>query len=88
MTIILADAWRNYQSSQQDVLNLITEDKVADEQVTFIEMEKTYEVASDKANAIVRSEEGRNSRLERAEQLAVCRRGLHKQIMEIRDHVK
>ena len=68
MTIRLADAWQKFESSQQDILNLIIEDKVADEQVTFIEMERTYETASDKANAIVRNilraEEGKNPRLE------------------------
>ena len=92
MTVRLADAWRKYKSSQQDVLGLITEDKVVDEQVTFIEIKETYEAAINKANAIVwdilRAEEGRNSELERAEQLAARRRGLHEQIMEIRDHVK
>ena len=37
----LAEAWRKYESSQQDILGLIAEDEdeVVDEQVTFIEIE-------------------------------------------------
>ena len=40
-TARLAETWQEYDSSQQDVLGLVTENKVEAEQVTFIEMEDT-----------------------------------------------
>ena len=67
-TTRLAESWQEYENSQQDVLGLVTEDELGSEQVTFIEMEDTYEAAIDEANGIIkgklRAEEGRDSQLE------------------------
>ena len=58
------------------------------EQVTFIEMEETYEAAIDEAKRIIckfKPEESRNA--ERAIKLATQRRGLYEQVRETLDHV-
>ena len=90
MIIRLTEAPR-HENSQQDVLGLVTEDKVLNEQATFTEMEETYEGIIDKANAIIsgypRAEEGTDLRPERAVLIAAWRRNLHEQIMEILNHV-
>ena len=50
----LAETWQEYENSQQVVLDLITENEVEAEPVTFIEMEDTYEATVDKANGIIK----------------------------------
>ena len=47
----LEEAWRRYENSQQDVLNLVAEDKVEGEQVTFIEMKEIYEAVKKESAA-------------------------------------
>ena len=54
----LEEAWRTYKNSQLDILGLIADYKVGDEQVTFIEMEETYEAAIDYARISLRASSG------------------------------
>ena len=51
----LADAWQKYKISQMDVLGFVAEDKLVDEQVTFIKMEETSEATIEEANEIIRN---------------------------------
>ena len=39
----LVEAWKNYENSHQEVLNLVTEDEVENEQATFNDAEENYE---------------------------------------------
>ena len=87
-TTRLAESWQEYKKSQQDVLGLITENEVEDEQVTFIEMEETYEAAIDEAKGKLKAEEGRDLQLEQTIHLAARKRGLYEQIRETLDHVR
>ena len=66
-TARLAEAWRKYDSTQQDVVSLVAEDNVVYEQVIFNKMEENYEAAMDEANEIIKvelsDEGGRDPRL-------------------------
>ena len=75
----LAEAWQRYENSHQDVLVLLTEDKVSDEQTTFIEMEEAYEVAINEARKIIKGKRQTDDLVralqpEQAVQLAAQRR--------------
>ena len=62
-TVRLEEAWRKYEEGQQDVLGLVAEDQIGNELVIFLEMEKIYEAAIDKATKIIKeSKEAREAR--------------------------
>ena len=46
-TARLAETWQEYKNSKQDVLGFVNKDEVENEQVTFLEMEDSYECAID-----------------------------------------
>ena len=89
----LAEAWQKYKSSHEDVLSIVTEDKVANEQATLTNMEEAYEAAINDAKKIIKGEcraddIGRTPQPERAVQLATQRMSLHNQVREILDCVE
>ena len=53
-TARLAETWQEYENSQQNVLVLVTEDKVENKPVTYLEMEDSYEAAIDEAKKITK----------------------------------
>ena len=83
-TARLAETWQEYENSQQDFLGLVTEDKVENKKVTFLEMEDNYEAAIDEAKKITKRElkveEGSGSQLDRAVRLTLRRMALHEQV--------
>ena len=84
----LTEAWQRFENSHQDVLNLLAEDKISDEQNTFIEIEEAYEGAIDKVRSIIRGKRRADDLVmapqpEQAAQLTAQRRSLYKQVMDI-----
>ena len=72
---------------------MVTENEVADEQITFTKMEEAYKAATDEAKNIIRGEHraddvGRTTQPERAVQLTTQRMSLHNQVREILDCVE
>ena len=89
----LAEAWQKYESSHQDVLGMVAEDKVAEEQVYFTKMEEAYEAAINDARKIIDGEHragdiSRTPQHKRAVQLATQGTNLNNKIREILGCVK
>ena len=50
----LAETWQKYESSQQDVLGLVTKDEVDSKQAAYLKMQDSYEAAIDEAKKIIK----------------------------------